>query len=660
MPNPEISAIAAPEPLRNLPAWLVWKFEPLEGGGKPRKVPYYANGGRRRGVQGSPEDRRQLVTFDIARAAAARRGFAGVGFATLADWGVCALDFDGCVDQGRVRTEVLAAVEGTYAEISPSGTGVRAFVRGAFGNNKDVATGQVFGLEVFSTAGFVTVTGQALPLVGMLGLEDTIADAVPALRSLIARRFGSFDLDTAGDAEDKPPLGLSEAQIRECLDVLPKDMHYDDWIKVGMALHHETSGEGFHLWDEWSSTSSKYTDASYGQARWDSFGRGGQRPVTAHSLVKLANSHGAHVDLAAMSMLDFDVVAQQADAPAAPAAASKPLRFQVLTEAEFLARPRPTWIVKGLLPKAEVAMLFGEPGAGKSFIALDLFAAVARGVPWRGLKTRQQRVVYLAAEGAGGFRNRMEAYAVHWQAATGLQVIDAAPNLLLKEDALDVARAVVAAGGADVVVIDTLAQTTPGANENAAEDMGKALAHCRGIGRALGGALVVLIHHAGKDASKGARGWSGLKGAADTELEIVRQPGGRAMRASKQKDGKDGQQWGFDLLEVPIGQDEDGDIITSCVVVEAAVPVLQKAGKGRKLGPVETVVDAVIAEFALAQNGGIEVDAVVAEAAARLDPPTSPSMRDQRPKTARRALMSLCKGDDSPYFIDDGCIEVIG
>lgn len=232
-----------------------------------------------------------------------------------------------------------------------------------------------------------------------------------------------------------------------------------------------------------------------------------------------------------------------------------------------------------------------------------------------------------------------------------MDIIPDVPNLLQKDDALAVARAI---GKCDVVIVDTWAQVTPGANENAGEDMGKALAHCKGIHRATG-ALVVLVHHAGKDASKGARGWSGLRAAADAELEVTRMATGRMLRTSKQKDGDDDLAWGFGLETVTIGMDEDGDPITSCVVIEQEVPTAKLL---RALGPVEEVVNAVIQEFALAQTEGIEVTPVVLEAVKRLPAPED-GKRDTRKMRVRRALDSLCKGDDAPYWIaDDGCITV--
>lgn len=114
----KISNIKPPAALRDLPGWLIWKFEPGEK--KPRKVPYYVAGGRRKGVQGSVEDRSLLVTFDEAKAAAERRQFDGVGLAILPEFGVVALDFDQCVVDGGVHPEVENLVTCTYAEYSPA------------------------------------------------------------------------------------------------------------------------------------------------------------------------------------------------------------------------------------------------------------------------------------------------------------------------------------------------------------------------------------------------------------------------------------------------------------------------------------------------------------------------------------------------------------
>lgn len=654
-----IAHITCPSALRDLPGWLIWRFEPNENpGGKARKVPYYASGGRRHGEVGTSEDRAKLTTFDAARAAAARRGFDGVGFATLPDFDVVALDFDDCLANGQIHPEVLATLSDTYAEFSPSGQGIRAFFKGQLGNRKShKRNGLPFGFETFSTKGYVTFTGQVLDIVRLMGNEDEVAPVSEAVTDLVRRRWRRELELSAGPAEENPDaLGMGLAQLEQCLaGIDPTELPYEDsdgpsWFGVGCAVHHETGGsaDGFELWDAWSQRSPKYTSRDYGADRWRSMGRYTGASITARSLMRWAG-----VDPSApASAADFEAVKQEAASPDKPAKAK---RFTPVSFWDFAERPAPEWIIKGVLPRAGLAVLYGESGSGKSFMALDMGMAIARGIEWRGRRVRQGRVVVIAAEGAGGFRNRCVAYAQQHGLDRGsdlpFEVIADQPNLLQKEDALAVARGI---GRADVVIVDTFAQTTPGGNENAGEDMGKALAHCAGIHRATG-ALVVLVHHSGKDASRGARGWSGIKAAADAELEVSKGPGGRMLRTSKMKDGDDGLAWGFGLELVTLGLDADGDPITSCVVVEAQLPTAKVL---RPMGVVEQVVNAVVQEMAQAQTSGIEVEAVLKEAIQRMSAPED-GKRDTRRMRARRALLALCEGDDAPYFEEDGCLTVV-
>jgi hypothetical protein len=648
--KPHLSSIAAPDEMRNLPGWLVWRFEYHEGEDKPRKIPYYTAGNKRHGKQGSTQDLQQLTAFDAARTAAARRGFDGVGFVPLPEWNICALDFDHCVTNGELHPDLEAIVTGTYAEYSPSGTGVRAFVKGQYGNSK--ARGEPYGFEVFSSKGFVTFTGNRLDVVEILGNENTIAELDAPVRALCAKRF-TRDLPETGVSAGEP-LGLTPQQIDKCLSVIDADSGHDEWLAVGMALHHETQGEGFDLWNDWSELGSKYPGREVLLHRWSSFGKTHDRTVTARSLVRLANEHGAGINLNGPATADeFEDLVGEASPEAAPG------RFAIVPAHEFATGANPTWVIKDVLPQAELVVMYGASGSGKSFLALDMAAAIARGVEWRGKRVRQGRVAYIAAEGGGGFRKRLKAYGQHNEidlASLELGVIHAAPNMMEAKDAADVVKAIKAWGGADIVIVDTFAQVMPGANENAGEDVGKALTHCKRI-HELTGAMIILIHHAGKDASKGARGWSGLRAAADAELEVVRESTGRSLRLTKSKDGEDGMAWGFDLEIITVGVDEDLDPITSCVVIEAQMPV-PGAGPARKLGPVEKAVNDVIQEFAVAQTEGIEVGPVLAEAVKRIEPPAD-GKRDTRKQRARRALEALCNGDDAPYYLgDDACITI--
>lgn len=346
---------------------------------------------------------------------------------------------------------------------------------------------------------------------------------------------------------------------------------------------------------------------------------------------------------------------------AQPTAQEKPaerLKFQAVQAADFAVHAPARWLIKHVLPHAELGVKFGDSGSGKSFMALDMGMAVACGVPWRGHKTVKGRVVYVAAEGAGGFRRRLHAFAHHHQVdlrQIAFHVLPASPNLLDKADALEVAKAILAAGGADLVVVDTFAQTTAGGNENSGEDVGKALAHCKGIHRATG-ALVLLIHHSGKDASKGARGWSGLRAAADVELEVARVESERSLTVTKQKDGEDGQEFGFRLQVVPLGLDEDGEAITSCVIehtdqVVKATP--KEALKG--LGKNERIVFMALGEMIAPGVEKVELEALVSAAINRL--PRGDSKEDRRRDVVSRSINSLAERGRLK-FVDGGYVKL--
>jgi hypothetical protein len=135
----------------------------------------------------------------------------------------------------------------------------------------------------------------------------------------------------------------------------------------------------------------------------------------------------------------------------------------------------------------------------------------------------------------------------------------------------------------------------------------------------------------------------------------VRTPTGRLLRSTKQKDGEDGLEWGFDLGVLPIGVDEDGDVLTSCVVQEAAVPVALKGGAGaNKNGGVWAArVLEVLGEMALVQTTGIEKKAVIEEVLRR-----SPEGTDNK-RSASRALTKLLADEDGEYVFEDGCISLI-
>jgi hypothetical protein len=670
-------AVTAPADLSGLQGWLIWRFEQYPDELKPRKIPYYSLGGRRYGHQGSERDRSSLTTFAAARDAAAKRGFDGVGFAPLAEFGIVALDFDKCIGPGgEIPAEIMEIIGETYCEHSPSGTGIRAFLKGGLGNHKSPAAGNDYGFETFSSTGYVTVTGNILPHVELLGLENTIAQVTSKAKTLADSRFGA-DRQAHGDAGDDPfagteqPIGLSIDDMETMLGKLDPDMDRDSWIRVGMALHFECQGDdtGFELWNSWSANGGKYPSEDALQAQWDSFSRprpAGRRPVTAATIIRMVK------EVTPPTPPPQAATAEELQALMAETPVGDPRgRFQtpegfggkypIVTSGGLSRRPPGGWLIKGVLPVADVIVLFGASGSGKSFVALDMAASIARGVPWRERRTAKGRVLVIAAEGGTGVGKRLKAYAQHHEIdidTLDVSVITAAPNFLNKEEIYEVVSAIRAAGGADLIIADTFAQVTAGANENAGEDMGVAMANAKALREATG-AIVMLIHHAGKDASRGARGWSGIKAAADAEIEVIKyDDGGREIRLSKMKDGEDGLQWGFKLDVVKVGVDADGDDITSCVALDAAVPVPPVNDKPRGGVKRRTAIETHIIDVVNTidkKMTGMNLDSFVRLCAEALPEPGEDE-RDSRLVKCATTVRAMFKSSDAPIRLEHGFV----
>jgi hypothetical protein len=113
------------------------------------------------------------------------------------------------------------------------------------------------------------------------------------------------------------------------------------------------------------------------------------------------------------------------------------------------------------------------------------------------------------------------------------------------------------------------------------------------------GGLVVLVHHTGKDESKGLRGHSSLFAAMDAVVTVSRDGDRREWRMGKSKDGADGEAHTFKLQVEPLGFDEHGDSLTSCVVVPTNEP--PKEPKGKRMGECEGAV----LEFLASKPGGV-------------------------------------------------------
>jgi len=261
------------------------------------------------------------------------------------------------------------------------------------------------------------------------------------------------------------------------------------------------------------------------------------------------------------------------------AATPKP-RFPLLTADELANLPPLRWRIKGVLPESGLAAVYGPSGGGKSFLVLDMLASVADGCEWFEHRVNRAPVVYLALEGEAGLSQRVQAYRLQHgeHACKGMHFMTVPFSLLAAGDVQGLAESIAAAGAAGgVVCIDTLNRAAPGADENSSQDMGLIIEAAKALQMVLGG-LVLLVHHTGKDAGKGLRGHSSLFAALDAAIEVSRDGDNRAWAVAKSKDGQDGNQQPFRLEVLELGEDGDGEPVTSCVIAPEEAPAGGKRG----------------------------------------------------------------------------------
>lgn len=435
----KFTTTSCPAPLRGLQAFLTWDY--VDG----RKIPFYANGSRRSGQQGSEADRAQLVSYEDALQAARRRGHSGVGLALLPDLGIVAGDFDHCVTDGQVDPRVEQLVYDTYAEFSPSGTGVRAIWFGDLGNHKDPHPEDgSFGLETFSSKGFVTITGNTLPHVGILIGPDDIAQVSDKLRQVCDFRFGQVSSPSDSANEDflaryEPQDILTLDQIEQGLSVLSPEMNRSSWLQVGMALHYDQHGsdEAFHLWHEWSAQATGVNDRGRAvyqgeedcRKTWDSFGRHRDRKlISGKTFIKRANEAGAELFVADEETNGLNGSLKDTNGQSQAANGQSQATFEALDPPPASEAPRPLpatekprqlvwtspepigpeeWTSSHLSPRcivenylyADVALLAAPGGVGKTTLMLYEAIHITLGLPLWGLKVKTPGpVLILTAE----------------------------------------------------------------------------------------------------------------------------------------------------------------------------------------------------------------------------------------------------------------------
>ncbi len=253
------------------------------------------------------------------------------------------------------------------------------------------------------------------------------------------------------------------------------------------------------------------------------------------------------------------------------------------------------WLVKKTLPQQGIALIYGHPGSGKSFLAIDIAMHVALGWDWNGAKTRRGSVVYVAAEGQRGLRNRIAAFKRHHDLAGPLPLAMIPTPIDLHDPTADraaLSRAVRKASERynqppALIILDTISKTLGAGKENT-DDLAVYVANC-GVLAAEFGCCIMPVHHRPKDSeSTEPRGHGSLKGGVDTVI-LVEAGKPKRARITKQKDDEERELLLFDLHSIHLGDDEEGDSVTSCIIeavsADSVVPTNPALRKVASLAP---------------------------------------------------------------------------
>jgi len=308
--------------------------------------------------------------------------------------------------------------------------------------------------------------------------------------------------------------------------------------------------------------------------------------------VRNAYAYGQNAPGAASALNEFDVENSGDEQPTAaqqpkddkddPSTFSKHVREPMLDEsfdeaADTALDNQSNPLIHGIMGQGEISAIYGYPESGKSFAALDICHAIATGTPWNGRKVTQGAVLYVAAEGGPTIRKRFRALRTkHGKTNVPMRLLRYAIDMrtgtydakrlceLIKQRGEEMGQPI------RLVVIDTLSEALAGGTD--VEHMNLFI-HNAKIVKNTTGANVLVIHHPGKDASKGPRGSSAFRGWVDTLIE-VHDPGQgkkgsrRSFKVLRVRDGElpSSPLW-FRLEVVNLGKTPEGLDVTSAVAV---------------------------------------------------------------------------------------------
>lgn len=432
------------------------------------------------------------------------------------------------------------------------------------------------GSNLFGLAGFDTrcsgrgwlCTGEGyereLDIEIALDVEDWPELPKKALDKL-GRSAPSVDSDDLMALVVNEPLDITRKECIEHvknLSVFRAD-DYDDWLRVGMGLHHQSQGSewGLKVWRAFSKKSDKFAGDADLIKRWSSF-NGKSNNITFASVIKMSKA-----DLEKKTLEEIKE--------------GKESVLKVRGLAELVSdRTCLRWLIKDFIPREKLIMVHGKSAAGKSYCVIDMCLSIATGCDnWAGKRCKKGKVFYIAGEGRDGLTRRLQAWAQHndWngEGAENFLTNGRGGALLDTKEGLELIRheLTLAEFKPDLIVIDTVNKLF-GGDENSARDVGAFVRNCEAL-RDEFGCAIVLVHHTGhgdgtQDRARGSSAW---RAALDMEVSVTKKDGRLCVSSMKDKEGdgsgeNGGGTW-FEFKRVNLGyHDEDEEEQCSSVIVE--------------------------------------------------------------------------------------------
>jgi RecA-family ATPase len=234
----------------------------------------------------------------------------------------------------------------------------------------------------------------------------------------------------------------------------------------------------------------------------------------------------------------------------------------------YPSRKPAEWLMRNILPRYGVALMYGGDGTGKSFLAIDMALSIVTGTRWFGYRTKcYGDVLYVVAEGR--IEDRVEAWLAERgmtrEAAEQFKYVNGCPDLSEEAGRAKMTQAVNACQPC-LVIVDTLASAAPAGDENSKEGVAPLMSFFRSVANKHN-CCVMFISHRGKDITRGVRGWSGQRANSDCVIEINRNENMHEWIVLKLREGEDGQHGKFTLGFVKIDVDSDGEPVNTRIVV---------------------------------------------------------------------------------------------